>query len=391
MSVWCLILLTANMCMCAFADVGAIPLRVDGGGFDEGQVSPRRERLVQLLAELIERHGPLGLWTHPDEGFQVASGGGERGSSSSWLGGDGGRGGGDVYGRANAPTNRGVSSASVSGRPAHRPRIDYDASDFYDRSDERPATEYRSRGGAGAREPKGKKTLSREYTEPQPPSSRGSNVPSRGDGGDRGDGHGRPITINRDRYRDSYSRDNYNRPGGGARSGNVFGPRREGIAKGHASPQPGEGDGSIRRYSYGGHITIGSDRYRDSYSRDNYNRPGGGARSGNVFDPRREGIAKGDTSFQPGEDCDEDEDIDTSDEDSLVNDQRSSFKSSNVYLGPVPRTSRPKSSRLNRPSGRFDDGAGRVLVPTFQLHHQTLKIVHGQSTSQDDFYKTKHG
>ncbi|GBP87837.1 hypothetical protein EVAR_68741_1 [Eumeta japonica] len=27
----------------------------------------------------------------------------------------------------------------------------------------------------------------------------------------------------------------------------------------------------------------------------------------------------------------------------------------------------------------------RVLVPTFQLHHQTLKIVRGQSTSQDDF------
>ncbi|GBP32837.1 hypothetical protein EVAR_19689_1 [Eumeta japonica] len=32
----------------------------------------------------------------------------------------------------------------------------------------------------------------------------------------------------------------------------------------------------------------------------------------------------------------------------------------------------------------------RVLVPTFRLHHQTLKIVHGQSTSQDNSDKFKH-
>ncbi|GBP94674.1 hypothetical protein EVAR_69788_1 [Eumeta japonica] len=32
----------------------------------------------------------------------------------------------------------------------------------------------------------------------------------------------------------------------------------------------------------------------------------------------------------------------------------------------------------------------RVLVPTFQLHHQTLKVTHGESTSQDNSNKLKH-
>ncbi|GBP90310.1 Digestive cysteine proteinase 2 [Eumeta japonica] len=119
-------------------------------------------------------------------------------------------------------------------------------------------------------------------------SRRGSNVPSRGDGSDRGDGHGRPITIGSDRYRDSYSRDNYNRPGGGARSGNVFGPRREGIAKGHAS-------------------------------------------------------------LQPGEDCDEDESVDSIEEYSPSITQR--VESSNQYRGSASRPDRPKSSKVYKPSG----------------------------------------
>ncbi|GBP37252.1 hypothetical protein EVAR_35685_1 [Eumeta japonica] len=79
-----------------------------------------------------------------------------------------------------------------------------------------------------------------------------------------------------------------------------------------------------------------------------------------------------------------------------------SLWSTSVYL-PVPSPDPGNQSRLKYIPRQFQQNSNnlehrldtlfyyRVLVPTFQLHHQTLKIAHGQSTSQDDFYKTKDG